>query len=229
MRQRFAKNLGGTLRCLPPEVGPGVVPASATVTLRRSSGVDLPVPVADADATIGADGVLSFVLVPANTPDPLTAGYLYRAVWTYVIGGVTYQTDQTYEVNARILKPTLRREDVEPRLPSAWEDLVDGGDLAISQEIEDAWSDLLDDLLAKGFRPDRIMDPDRLRGTHRAKVLANLYGSFGPQWAEQATKADASYLEALDKVLSSVGWYDAGDDTKGSDLETKVVSIVCTR
>lgn len=244
MRQRFAKGQGGTLRCHPIEVSSRGIPSSATVTLKRAYGTDVPVPVNDAAVAIDPDtGELSFVLVPANTPDPLTAGglitglvaladssYLYRALWTYTIAGVVYQADQTYEVNARLLKPTLLREDVTPLLPATWEELLDGGDAAIDAAVGTAWDDLLEDLSAKGYRPDKILDPERLKRPHRSKVIANLYDSFGPQWAEAASKKFDAYLRDLDAALAALDWYDTRpDNIRAQDEASKVPTIVCTR
>jgi hypothetical protein len=212
MRQRYAKGLGGTLRCLPPEAGALGAPSAATVTLKTSLGVDLPTPVIDAPAAIApTTGELSFVLVPANTPDPLALGYLYRAIWTYTIAGVQYQTDQVYEVNARLLKPTLTIEDVTPILPSAW-------------------AEILDDLSAKGFRPDKILDPERLQRPHRSKVIAVLYGSFGPQWRESADRAEQVYERDLDAAISGLDWYDRREDgVRAADEKQVVQSVVLSR
>lgn len=229
MRQRFAKDLGGSLRHQPAEDG---VATSATVTIRRASdGAQMPVAVEAAAATVTpVTGELSFALVPANTPDPRTAGNLYRAVWQYTIAGVVYQADQLFEVNQRLLKPVLKVAEVERYLPAGWDDLLEGGELAAETMIEDAWDELLDDLVARDFHPDRIMDADRLRGPHRAKVIANLKRSFGPEWTEAADKADATYQAALDALLSAPGWYDADQSLTGTDeTETKVGTVILTR
>jgi hypothetical protein len=231
MRQRYAKGLGGTLRCLPPEARALGAASAATVTLKTSLGVDLPTPVIDAPAAIApTTGELSFVLVPANTPDPLALGYLYRAIWTYTIAGVQYQTDQVYEVNARLLKPTLTLEDVTPILPSAWVELLDGGAAAAEPVIATAWDDILDDLSAKGFRPDKILDPERLQRPHRSKVIAVLYGSFGPQWRESADRAEQVYERDLDAAISGLDWYDRREDgVRAADEKQVVQSVVLSR
>jgi hypothetical protein len=229
MRQRFAKDFGGTLRHTPAESG---VATSATVTIRRAlDGAQMPVPVEAAAATVTPiTGELTFPLVAANTPDPRTAGNLYRAVWAYTIGGVAYQADQLFEVNARLLKPVLGLAEVERYLPAAWDELLAGGDAAGEQAIEDGWDDLLSDVAARDFFVDRIMDPERLRQPHRAKVLASLYRSFGPEWGEAATRAEATYQGELDKLLAAPGWYDANQDAQGDDVtETKVGAVRLTR
>lgn len=248
MRQRFAKGLGGTLRHEPIEMRDGVAPTSATVTIKTSLGLEMPEPVKDAPATIDPDtGELSFVLTAKNTPDPTslgyylspqidgyekdptTFGYLYRAVWTYVIGGVTYVTDQTFEVNARLLKPTIRMEDVEPELPDDWEDLLEAADVMADRAIDKAWNDVLDDLLDRGFQPDRIMTPERLERVHRERVVWNVLRSCGPDWKQAANDARDLYQTDFNAFVASPGWYDANMDTIGSDAETKVTTIVLGR
>jgi hypothetical protein len=229
MRQRFAKDFGGTLRHTPAESG---VATSATVTIRRAlDGAQMPVPVEAAAATVTPiTGELTFPLVAANTPDPRTAGNLYRAVWAYTIGGVTYQADQLFEVNARLLKPVLGLAEVERYLPAAWDELLAGGDAAGEQAIEDGWDDLLSHLAAKGYVADKIMDPERLRQAHRARVIASLYRSFGPDWREAADRAEATAQSELDGLLSSPLWYDANQDAQGDDVtETKVGAVRLTR
>lgn len=226
MRQRFAMGLGGSLRVRPPEPG---VASAARVTLRRSSGTELPVPVVDQPAQVAQDGVLSYELVPANTPDPRAGGYLYRAVWVYTVAGVEYFTDQVYEVNARLLKPMLRPTDLSPLLPAAWPELIDGGETAAAVVIAEAWSDLLDDLGARDIRPDLIMDTDRLHRPHRSKAFAMLFEAFGPQWAEEATRREQVYQTDLAQLLSAPGWYDKDQSGTGSDAETRIGTLVLTR
>jgi hypothetical protein len=246
MRQRFAKGMGGTLRLRPPEARSlGIAPTSGTVTLKTALGLDVPVPVVDQAVTVNGDA-LEFVLVAANTPDPVTAGYLepaldptstpaiqsgylYRAVWTYVVDGATYQTDLTYEVNARILKPTLIAADVEKWLPSKWDELLDVNQNPPDEIVGGAWDDLLDDLLDRDFQPDRIMTPERLSRVHRERVIANLYKTLGPRWVESYKDAWNAYVRELNALLAAPGWYDRNMDTRGSDAETKVATIVLGR
>lgn len=225
MRQRFAKNLGGTLRYSPPEARTLGNPTSGTVTLKTSLGSDLPTPVVGQAATL-AGSALTFTLSTANTPDPQTWGYLYRAIWSYVIAGVTYQAEQLYEVNARILKPSLTAEDVERRLPAEWEELVADGDADVDARIADAWGDVLDDLAAKGFAPDRILDAERLVRPHRSRVIASLYRSFGPQWRETADLAEQQYGRDLDAAVAAVDWYDRDQSGTQDADEKRLVSTL---
>jgi hypothetical protein len=241
-RQRFAKGLGGTLRFTPPEARVSGAPSSGTVTLKTSLGGDFPPPVVNAQAAIDGND-LTYALVPENMPEPVTRGaldplslapvsaalkpyyVLHRAIWTYVIGGVTYFADQVFEINRRVLKPTLAPDDVERRLPAAWEDLLEEG-ADIEEFIADGWSDLLDDLSAKGFLPDRILDSARLERPHRSKVIANLYRLFGPDWRETADKADEQYARDLDAALAALDWYEIIDDGIRASSESDATRAV---
>lgn len=223
-RQRFAKGLGGTLRFSPPEARAGGAPTSGTVTVKSATGADLPSAVVDQAVTVdGSD--LTFALTAGNTPDPRTHGHLWRAVWTYVIAGITYQGDQTFEVNARLLKPTLSPADVEDELPASWEDLL-GESADLERRLATAWNDVLDDLAARGFRADRILAPDRLERPHRARVLAKLYRSFGPEWATAADQREAAYDRDLASAISAVDWYDHDDSLTRSEAEKQLVQTV---
>jgi hypothetical protein len=242
MRTRFVQGVGGTLRLTPPESARLGAPTSGTVTIKRASGLDLPTPVTDAAATI-TGAVLSYVLSGAQCPDPFTSGggaispdgrtyssgFLYRATWRYVIDGVTYETDQLYEVRRRVLKPTLTYAEFERDLPAPIYDLMEGGPSEALDAMGDAWDDVLDDLASRGFEPDRVMDADRLRRPHRVRTLARLARSWGPQWRQFAIDRDDEYLRAIEKALGAGDWYDLAADGKQQAAETQTPTVVLTR
>jgi hypothetical protein len=224
MRQRFQKGQGGSLRFRPPEGAP----TSGTVTLKTAQGVDLPTPVVDQAATVaGTD--LTFALTAANTPEPLSWGNLYRAAWTYVVGGASYTAEQLYEVNLALLKPTLDLEEVRDELPADWTELLADGETRAQRIFERAWDDLLDDLAARGWKPDRIRDPERMRRPHRAKVLAMLGTAFGPDWKDWAVARAADYDTAMDVALQAGDWYDVVEDQVMAPGEVKWSEITLTR
>jgi hypothetical protein len=227
MRQRFVKAIGGTLRFTPPEEG---TPTTPTVSLKRASGLDLPTPVADAAATVAA-GELSYALAGAQCPDPVAVGeHLYRATWRYVIEGVTYESDQLYEVRGRLLKATLTYDEVERDLPAPVEDLLEDGAEAVREAMGDAWDDVLDDLAARGFEPDKVMDADRLRRPHRERTIARLARTWGPAWRQFAIDREAAYERALERALEAGDWYDRDESaTQTTPAETKAPTIALTR
>ncbi len=247
MRQRFVAGVGGTLSLLPPEIDSLGVPASATVTLRHSSGADLPAPVTDAVAVVDPiTGKLSYALSGAQCPLPgattgglldgfgdstrvnPSAGASYRAEWKYVIAGVTYDADQLYEVRRRILHRTLTYAEVERDLPAPVLDLSTSTQ-KVRDAMDDAWDDVLDDLATRGFEPDRVMDSDRLRRPHREKVVARLARSWGPNWRQYATDREDAYQRAIDAALAAGDWYDAVEDAVEARGEIKTPSTTLTR
>ncbi len=244
MRTRFVQGVGGTLAFTPPELATanGAIPTAATVTLKRASGIDLPTPVDSAAAVVSATGVLSYVLSGAQCPDPLTTGgvssvygdatsrgYLYRATWRYTLAGVVYESDQLYEVRRRVLKSTLTYDEIERDLPAPVGDLCQGGSTEVVDRMGDAWDDVLDDLAARGYEPDRVMDPDRLRRPHREKTIARLARGWGPNWRQYAIDREDAYQRALERALGSGDWYDVVADAKDLGTETKTPTITLTR
>lgn len=227
MRLRLVAGRPATLKFIPNGAAALGTITSATVTIRQSIGLDLPTPVTD-QVTVVTDGELSFALPGAQLQEPRVAGgYLYRAAWAYVIDGVTYEADQLFEVRKRILLQTLTEEEVVRHLPARLDELQESG--SITDEVADAWSDVLDDVAARGFDPDRIMDADRLRRPHRVKVLATLGANWGPAWREWADKKATEYSSAIDAALNAGDWYDQNSDALEAKGETKVTSVVLTR
>lgn len=246
-RQRFQAGIGGTLR-LPLEglAGP---PSAVTVSIKATTGQDLPTPVVGAAGTATQQTPtlweLSYVLSGAQCPAPASVGAIgledepaelpqgyghsYRAVWTYTVDGQQYQADQLYEVRVRLLVPTLTADQVQRQLPAQWADLVAGGDTEIAAILAEAWADLLDDVEAKGFDPDRIMDVGRLHKAHRSLVVWTLAKSWGPAWREWAQDRKTEAEQDLTEALNSGGWYDAREDAVQAPSEVKWTSIRLTR
>jgi hypothetical protein len=166
------------------------------------------------------------VRYPATSP---SYGRLFRAAWSYVIAGVTYTADQLYEVRKRILKPTLTADQVQRRLPAKWTELVDGGPREVQKILDDTWDDVLDQLTARGFDPDRVMDVDRLRKAHRSLVIAELSRSWGADWKQFADDMRVEFTQDLTDALNSADWYDVREDSIQSTDEVKWPAIVLTR
>lgn len=157
------------------------------------------------------------------------AGHLYRAAWSYVAGSATHHADQLFEVRARLLTPTLTEAEVSRYLPARLDELMDGGPRALRAILGEAWDDVLDDAASRGFEPDKIMDCDRLRRPHRAKTLAILASSWGPNWKDWAATKATEYAHDLDAALNAGDWYDSSGDLLQAQSETKVTSVRLTR
>lgn len=183
---------------------------------------------ASGDALAGVE--LSYALDAGQLVDPVTRpGHLYRAVWSYVIAGVTYQADQLFEVRKRALRPTLTEAEVGRYLPARLDELMDGGPSALRVLMGEAWDDVLDDAAARGYEPDKIMDCDRLRRPHRSRTLAVLAASWGPSWKDWATERAAEYGRDLDSALNAGDWYDRNSDAVQAADEVKVTTVRLTR
>jgi hypothetical protein len=173
---------------------------------------------------------LSYVLSAAQAPDPISQGTLYRAIWAFQVAGAACTADQLYEVHKRRLAPTLTADQVERRLPAPWSELSDQGPRAIQRALDDAWDDVLDDLRARSFEPDKILDADRLRQTHRLATLAALATTWGKDWKEWGEARASEYRDELTAALASSDWYEALEDAVQESEEKKVLpTIVLTR
>lgn len=248
-RQRFQAGLGGTLRLALED--PAGQPTAVTISIQSTLGADLPTPVVDAAATVTQKtetlSEFSYALSGAQCPAPAAIGsqlaledepaselpqgygHSYRAVWTYTLGGQQHQVDQLYEVRLRVLRPTLTSDQVERQLPAQWEDLVVGGAEEIAAILADAWDDLLDEVEARGFDPDRIMDAGRLLKPHRSLVVWTLAKTWGNAWREWATDRKKDADQDLEDALNSGGWYDKRVDNVQTPAEVKWTSIRLTR
>jgi len=200
-----------------------VVGVSADGAVRLRSGVrrDLP----PTSEVLG--WALSFVLTPGNTPAPATtaakqgspgAAYLFRAEWSYSLGGVAYPpADQLYEVRRRVLRPVVTAGDVQGRVPGT------AGDVEIvTDDVAEAWDDVLDGLAAAGVDADRVMNPDRLRLAHLLRTLATAADTWGPTWVEWAEKKREQAQAALEEALEAADWYDTAEDAKQAQGEQHV-------
>ena len=229
MRTRFVAGTAATLRFTPPgaETLGGAI-LSATVTIRQSNGTDLPTPVVAQAATVTGTE-LSLALAGAQLVDPLTrSGHLYVADWSYVVGAETLRADQLFEVRRRVLRSTLTEEEVLRYLPARIEELQESA--SVRDEVADAWDDVLDDVAARGFEPDRIMDCDRLRRPHRSKVLAVLARTWGPNWKDWAEAKATDYARDLDAALNAGDWYESvAEDGIQAATEVKVTSVRLSR
>jgi hypothetical protein len=161
---------------------------------------------------------------------PAVNGYLYRAVWDYVIGGEAYQSDQLFEVRARLLKPTMSEADALRLLPAPLAELEPiGGVQALRRAIDQAWGDVLDDLDREGFDPDLVMDAERLRSCHISRSLYRLGMRWGAAYAEWTKARGEDYAQQFKSALGSGGWYDKGQDSVQATTDTKGPAIALVR
>lgn len=113
MKQQFLDDKAGTIRITIYENNRPIIPTSATVTLYQPSGGTLQ---ADTAASVNATtGEITYSLTATHTAD---ADLNYKAVWTYVVGGVSYYRTQLFDVVKSILSVPITDADLYKELAS---------------------------------------------------------------------------------------------------------------
>lgn len=112
MKQQFIEDKTGTLRLSVYDKNFITTPSSATVTLYDPSGNVLQ---SAAAATVGSNSEMTYALTTTHTA---TKGLNFKAVWSYVINGVTYQENQLFDVVLNILSIPITDDDLYAELDS---------------------------------------------------------------------------------------------------------------
>lgn len=112
MKQQFLENKSGTFQTYVYKNNRKAVPESASITVYRpGSGSKL---VDSAAMTIGPDGLLSYVLGPAENS---TAATNYKAVISYELDSTPYWVTLFYDVVKSRLVKVITDEDITGELP----------------------------------------------------------------------------------------------------------------
>jgi hypothetical protein len=189
---------------------PGAVPSGAAFKGAEIS-VDLTAAqLAGAGATVAAG--------PGPTPaDP----NLYRAAWAYTVGGADRVGACLFSVVPAVLASSLDPDDLDPYLPAEKSRLHRPDEApGFAAAIAAAWEEVLDDVELRGIKPDRIMDPERLRGVHRLRTLVVLGSTWGAKWREWTETKAKEYEGRIEAVCSSPAtWVDTNDDATQQDGE----------
>jgi hypothetical protein len=114
MKLQYLKGKTATIKLTIYSGNRSVIPTSATVTLYQPGGdTELQ---ASASATIDATtGEMSYALTAVHTADN---DLNYRAVWAYVVSGVTYYETQLFDVVKSILSIPITDNDLYAELDS---------------------------------------------------------------------------------------------------------------
>jgi hypothetical protein len=113
MKQQFLNDKTGTIRLSVYQDNRPVVPTSAKVTLSKPDGSALQ---AQADAAVDATtGEMTYSLTTTHTD---AADLNYKAVWEYVVSGVTYYENQLFDVVKSILSIPITDNDLYNELNS---------------------------------------------------------------------------------------------------------------
>ena len=112
MKQEFLKGVAGTIRLMIYSDNIVVVPASGTITLYTPSGGVLQ---ASTAVTVGASGEMTYALTATHTA---TKDLNYKAIWAYVVSGVTYYQTQLFDIVLSILAIPITDDDLFNELDS---------------------------------------------------------------------------------------------------------------
>lgn len=113
MKQEFLKGKTGTIRMTDYEDNRPRVPSSALITLFNQYGKEIQ---AQASAVVSSTtGEMTYSLTATHTVD---LGLNFRAVWQYVISGVTYYEEQLFDVVRSKLSIPITDEDLYDELNS---------------------------------------------------------------------------------------------------------------
>lgn len=113
MKQEFLKGKTGTIRMTDYEDNRPRVPTSALITLFNPYGKEIQ---AQASATVNSTtGEMTYSLTATHTVD---LGLNFRAVWQYVVSGVTYYEEQLFDVVRSKLSIPITDEDLYDELNS---------------------------------------------------------------------------------------------------------------
>ena len=198
-------------------------PSSASVSLFDTNGTLLVTGTPTITGT-GSTAVLSYVVAAGYVDE---TGDNYRAPWSYTADGVARVRQQTWCVKARIAyhqltSARLASPEYYPILASRTAPGTSTHDTAIAAAFAEyqAW------VRAKGLDPHRVMDTAPVEPIIAALAAHRIALSYGfgsattndwQAWAE-ARLVDAQRL--FDKLLQSVGWYDADESLDPDDSET---------
>lgn len=114
MKQQFLKSKTGTIRLTAYSKNRALVPTSALITLYKNDGSSE----IQAQASASVDGTTGEMTYSLTTTHTATRGLNYKAVWEYVVSGVTYYETQLFDVVNSILSIPITDEDVLNEMPS---------------------------------------------------------------------------------------------------------------
>ena len=166
---------------------------------------------------------LTYALTSTHTADK---DLNYRASWTYAIGGVTYYADSFFDVVGAVDWYATTWSDVLARHGWVSEEVRDP-DLDGARYLATGWEVLREKFNARGKRLERLRTVDAAKASHCAVVawlLADERAMRDPAMLPMLEQAERRLKEALDELLSNVGFYDDNEDlAAGADEQGVVV------
>lgn len=114
IKQQFLEDKTGTIKLTIYSNNRAVIPTSATITLYKP-GSDTELQAAVSATVDSNTGEMSYSLTATHTAD---ADLNYKAVWAYVVSGVTYYETQLFDVVKSILSIPITDDDLYAELES---------------------------------------------------------------------------------------------------------------
>ena len=216
--------------------GDPVTITSATVTVRDSGGNEI---VSAASATVSG-GTMSYTVAAASLSTSLAFDPNWEIRWFTVIGGETFRFDKDAALVARRLYPVIRDSDIVGR-----GDATNGGDYSLVRilqdragqgfraEREDAWYELLRNLLADQRWPALILSSFALFDAHKYLAKRMVYQNAktalpNSGWEQAAADAHALYQQKwaeINFVYDSAGDGNVSDNPDGRVVRRKFLNL----
>ena len=194
-----------------------VAPTSGTVSIYDASGTAV---VSAAAVTVASSKATYTVLSTALDGKAFEGGW--RVEWTLVIATVTHVFRTEALLCRRLIYPPVTEADLLRRHRDLG-NLRESDRTSYQDEIDEAWIEIQNALVARGNRPNLIMSPSSLREHMLHKVLSLVYLNFWhgstPASAESEYKAiaDAHGAQAKDAWDALAFSYDRDEDGTGDD------------
>ncbi len=202
-----------TLTCKVLSDGTQVVPTTATIDVKRPGGAPMTTAVAAASATVDGSGTITYAIVAGNT-DLLGSNHI--AVWYPVIGGVTYDFVQLFDVVRYPLRNNVQQADLVLHHPDL-SNVLFTGEASFQVYTEQAFEDVYQWLDAKGKRPALVLSSEDLRRPieHLALHKAFMARTNDPEdrWGMLA----AFHLKEYDRWISSAALVYDTDQSGSAD------------
>lgn len=193
-----------------------VAPTAGTYTLYDPAGNEI----TSGSVVVGADNVPTYTLTSGHLGATAELSATYLEVWELTLtGGSSFTFERCVAVARRDLKPVVADRDLTRMYAGIERDLPPG--MASFQPwIEEAWNELVTDLIAWGIHPQRIVSPESLRRWHREQTLAQFFTSCAARQQGRGNYLELAktHTAAADaaKAAAKVR-FDADDDGKPDD------------
>ncbi len=205
-----------------------VAPTGATYTLVSSTGTLI----VDAAACTISGSVATYTIPALSLPSTLALGEGYQERWVFTFSGeaATVEILRAAAVCAAALYPVVADADLTAQY-FGLSGYLSGSLTTWQGHIDEAWGQLMSELIRQGRLPYAIRTPDALRDAHLHLTLALIFQGFGLSTAGQEWDKKAEYhrkeyraaLQACTVQLDADGDKLVDDPTARSSARTAVV------